>query len=558
MKYSSTIRWTLLAALLCGALLASPAMAKGKSIESQIKRFNKHPDARLAWKLHEHFRSKGQLGKAMNWAERALASPRLTSSIQRQATNLRHSLRWDLRDAGYGLYKINVTPAHAWLTIDRKKIHPRRNQYLLWLPEGSHAMDLKAKDYADESRIIAASRGEVREMRVAMEMIRAPEIRVEIQPANAEIWANRVFLGHATRRVFRVAPGPKVIEIRAPGYIRWVKTIPLKAGARHVIKQKLQREVKDGLKLRMASNVERKLTPLEMANRGGRGSRLGNVRNSGPARGGPPAAARGGGAGGEYAPPPGVELPTVEMPKVNHDDEDAPPAPGGGSYDDVEEDEDEFSDAAPADVVVDSGGGSSGGSSVFKGLIWSGIGLALVGGGTGLALVSVTNARLANGMALGHSQYDDYYDPAAQMAWVGYGTAALGGVSLAVGSMYLFGAKGLSRSGKGWTLATLGLLSGGVGGYLVLDAVAEAEAANSLKDDDKNYTPNFDGAEQTWWTGVATASVGGLLALTGLYVALTGSSRSADLGTDESIWSRVAIAPSLAPGHVGGVLHLRW
>ena len=56
-------------------------MAKGKSIESQIKRFNKHPDARLAWKLHEHFRSKGQLGKAMNWAERALASPRLTSSI---------------------------------------------------------------------------------------------------------------------------------------------------------------------------------------------------------------------------------------------------------------------------------------------------------------------------------------------------------------------------------------------------------------------------------------------------------------------------------------------
>ncbi len=544
-------RWAALAVLvLLGTwTLPTPAEAAQGDVASQIERYQKHPDASSAWKLHEHFRKVGHLGKAMNWAEHALASPKLNPTIRRKVLNLRHSLRWKLRDAGFGMYKVLVKPVHAWLSIDGKKMYPRRNEYQLWLPVGSHALDLKAKDYADESRIIAASRGEVREMRVNMEMTRAPELRVEIQPINAEVWANRVFLGRASRRVFRLTPGPKVIEIRSPGYHRWVHTLSMRAGERHVVKQVLKRIKPVGLHVRIASDVERKLTPLELANRGGRGSRLGQAHTAGPARKRPTAMSRGGDADGEYVPPPRAKLPSpVQTIEAVDEDKNEPQQVKS---------KDEPDNPAVVDVVADSGGGS--GNNVFKGWLWSGIGLTLIGGGVGAAMVGVSNARAANQTAIGYARYDEFYDPGAQLALVGYGTAALGGITLVVGSLYLYGNQGLSRSGKGWTMTTLGLLAGSVGGYLILDSITQAEAANALAAGNKNYTPNFDGAEQSHWTGVGAAGAGGLLALVGLYVAFTKGSRSADAGdAPDSLWQRVAFTPSVGRGQMGGVMHLRW
>ena len=524
-------------------LFANPAAAI--NVAASVARFNKLPRAPLAWQLSDHFLAEGQLGKAMNWAERALASPGLTNRIQRNVLRRRQALRWDLRDAGFGMFKVTLKPPHAWLSIDGKRMVPRRSQYELWLPEGSHQLDVVAKDYGPESRIISASRGEAREMGVAMQLVRPPELRIEILPLNAEVWSNRQFLGFANRRMFRLTPGPQVVEVRAMGYKQWMQTYHMRAGDRHVLKLKMEKHDVEGLRLRIASDVKRKLTPLELANRGGRNSRLGRVREGAAARSGPTIGMRSGAEDAGFAAPVGA----------------GPGAKaglsGGGSAGqlDAEDDEDEFSEGG-ADVTLS---GGSGGGSVLKGMLWSGLGLALAGGGVGLSLYSVSGARQLHKRSLGYSGYDEWYDKYKRDAWVGYGISAIGGVSLVVGGMYLFGDKGLSRSGKGWLVTTMGALAGGLGGYLMLDAVAEADAANALPQNDRNYQPNFDGAQQTWWTGLATASAGGALALVGLYVAFSDSSRSADAsGVSPSPWRDVAFTPAVSPDALGAVMTMSW
>ena len=192
-------------------------------------------------------------------------------------------------------------------------------------------------------------------------------------------------------------------------------------------------------------------------------------------------------------------------------------------------------------------------------MIWSGLGVGMIAGGVVMSLFAVSGARALHQKPLGYSAYDDWYAKYQQDAWTGYGIAGAGTVTLVVGGLYLFGEDGLSRSGKGWLLTSLGVLAGGVGGYLMVDSVALGEAANSLPAKDKNFAPNFEGAEQTWWAGLAAASAGGALALVGTYVALSGGRSSASVAPDgASPWQRVAFVPTVSPQAMGAALHLRW
>ena len=245
--------------------------------------------------------------------------------------------------------------------------------------------------------------------------------------------------------------------------------------------------------------------------------------------------------------------------------EGSPGAAGAGAADpddEEEEDDDEFAGVGGDEVetvVADSGGGSGGRSSVFKGMLWSGLGVALIGGGVTISLLSVAGAHELHTRSLGYSRYDEFYDQYERDTLIGYGVAGIGAATLVVGGLYLFGDRGLSRGGKGWLLTSLGVVAGGVGGYLILDSVAQGDAANALPVNDKNYTPNFDGAERTWWTGVAAASVGGAVAAVGLYLAMSkGSSSAGAHQGDPSPWRHVAFLPSVGPDSTGAALHLRW
>lgn len=524
-------RRQLLAVFLLLGALGLPGTARATGLDAMVAQYNKHPDAALAWRIAQAYRDGGHIGKAMNWGERVMVSPGLSPSLQRKVGAMRDDLRWDLRDAGYGQFKLIVQPAWASVVIDEQEVRPRRAIYQLWLPEGGHQLSVSAPDHAPLTRAISASRGELRDARIALSLTRPPELRLDVVPPNCEVWVNKRFVGHATRRVVQLEAGSQLVELRAPGYDPYVKTYVMQNGDRQRLVAELNKTVEEHMKFRVAAGVDRKLTPLELANHGERHRRLGRSQT-----GGVPAMHRGA-AGPEAQAQADAAQPLAAAPAEARD-------------------EDEFAEVPTAELELQAGA-SSGGSSVFKGLLWTGIGLATVAGGVGTSLYGVSSARAANDLRLGHKSYAEYYEYAEQMAWVGYGAAAVGGVATVIGGAYLFGDQGLSRRGKGWLLTAVGAVAGGVGAWLMIDAVGEAERANGFKEGDANYDPNFDGAESLWQAGAISAATGGLLALGGLYLVAT-RARSASTDGQRPLWQRVALSPQLAPDHAGATMSWRW
>ena len=195
-------------------------------------------------------------------------------------------------------------------------------------------------------------------------------------------------------------------------------------------------------------------------------------------------------------------------------------------------------------------------SAITKGWIYSGIGLVLAAGGVGAALYGAGQARVANELPLGHSQYQTYYAQASNVTFAGYGAAGIGAISLGVGASYLFGKQGFSRRGVGWSLCTVGSVAAVTGSWLLIDAVNLATKANEMNVDDYRYTGSYASAQSNYLAGAVALGAGAITAGLGLYLALTGSRASTASVAKPAV--SVAVSPTLSSGRSGAAFTLRW
>ncbi len=525
-----------------------PAQAASKA---EIQAFNARPRAAVALRRAKAYAQQGRAGKAVNWAERAVWCRDSTAAQRAAAAKLQERLKWRLRDAGFGVVEVQVGPEGAVLSVDGQVFRPLRTLYRLWLPKGSHQLEVKKPDFHTFRSIITAKPGETRPLRVQLSYAVQPVVTFLVKPVTAEIWRAKDFLGFSTKRTFTLPAGKSLIEVRAPGYTSWVRTLTLKAGDKRTYRLFLDRAVTKGKSRPSASNVQRKLTPLELANRGER-HRLGRRPVDAPRH----RVYRGAGGAPEPMKQSKPDWKKVDgkggsAPASDADEPPPPPDDDGGDEGDLGDD--------GGDVGGGDSGGEAGGadtsvsgtlSNATKGWIYSGIGLALLAGGAGTSIYGVAQANDANGLPLGSSAYDSTYAAATNMTYAGYGSAGVGAISLVVGGFYLFSEGGLSRRGRGFYLLGTGLVTGLVGGWLVLDAVQSAETANSLPLRHHTYDTRFDGAESNWRAGVIAGGVGGVVALVGAWMALTGGDGgdSADAG---SWWDKATLMPTLGPRRAG-------
>lgn len=112
---------------------------------------------------------------------------------------------------------------------------------------------------------------------------------------------------------------------------------------------------------------------------------------------------------------------------------------------------------------------------------WTVPGLALIGGGVAYAVVASQAAEAVNQrLAPSDPEYQTAYDKAALNAYIGYGAAGVGVIGTGIGAAYLFGKDGLGRSGKGTLLLSTGVLTAGMGGWLLLGAMDVAASAGKI------------------------------------------------------------------------------
>ncbi len=551
---AATLRPTLVAlAAACAVCLVNLAPSAAHATSADEIAFNKRPRARTAMAMARSYLSQRRHGRAVNWANRAVNCADATPSIRAEATRMERDARWQLHDLGFGLVEVRVTPTTAELTVDGQQFRPASARFRIWLPGGSHQLEVRSTGYHDVRKIITAKAGEQRRLNIALVYAVRPIVRFKVAHVNAEVWLSKDFMGFTGGRAITLPVGKSLIEIRAPGYASWVRTLTLAAGEKRTIAVVLDRAIMRGHNRTTASNVRRELTPLERANRGER-HRLGHR--------------------------PG---PTRERRKAYHGSGEAPnvatsegPAwrkvvTAGGGQPSVHVPPPTRTEATGPSDTASSGGGEVGGgadgavtatafSSAAKGWMYTGIGVALVAAGVTGSVMGVGQAQTANGLSLGDAGYDSAYNDAANLTYAGYGAAGIGLASMFVGGLYLFAEDGLSRSGRGWFLVGTGLATGLAGAWLVTDAIATAKTANGLPIRHFSYDTNFDGAEANWRVGVVAAGVGGAVVLTGAWLLLTREgSAAAEADRDEPSWlARASFTPTFWAGSAGARLTLAW
>ena len=513
---------------------AAPAWAQ-TDLHEATARYNRSPSATLAMEVAQDQRKRGNVSSAANWAERALVAPDRDNAHQRAEAMLR-DLRWPLRDANIGRVEILAQPPTASIAVDDVPLLPKRARYRVWLRSGSHQLVASMSGYSGEDRIIDAKSGEERTVTVRLTDVRPASIEVEVLPVTAEIWIDGVYVGLSTRRSFSVRAGKRMIEIRADGFESWTDAFDLEPNQQRVVSVTLGRAGAMRRGRPAASNVDRPLSPLELANRGER-HELGHrphdrlrSRTNKPVVSGSADDAHPKGdadADGNGPTPPRTSQPD----RFERDDPgtNAPDANDGAG------DGEGNSDAAPSGPA----------SSKLKGLLWASMGVLLVGGGVATAVLGVEQAQTANSMRVGDAGYSAAYSKGETLTYTGYGIAGAGAIAIGVGGAYLLSRDGLSRTGRGLLLIGLGAAASGAGGWLMLTSVQVGEEANKLQLRDKRYDAAFDSALGTWRIGAVSAGVGALGILSGIWTLL---------GSDGD-GQQAQLLPTFAPGFAGASLH---
>jgi hypothetical protein len=550
----------LVVAALSVALVASavPAAASALDIRSATKSFYKRPKAALALQIAKAHLGNKQVGQAMNWAESAIACKDAKPATTRIVQRWRAKQKWRLNDLGYGLVKLNVRPSNGRVTIDDRPFRPARGHYELWLKSGTHHLQIDMPDYRSEDRIITAARGETRVVNTKMQITRPPQLHLDVTPRSAEAWVDNKRLGPVSRKVFSITEGGHVLELRAYGHRSWTRTVRLRSGDILPLTIALDKVVPDKRAAKLASQVERKLTSYEKNSRGGRAGLI--MRDN---RKRDPAKVR-------------VEKPTdnddAAKPATPSEEDSLVPEPSSGPVPDDVEDEDDGpdSDATAGDAGEsdddDSGSGDSAeidpvpeapvrrSTHVRRGMWLTTGGLIVAAGGVAWTLSNVSDAYFANGLRLGHSKFDSYYEDVQQLTTISYAVIGAGGVLTGLGGLYLLSSSGATRKGKGYYFAATGLLTAAAGGYLMFDAANKIDTLTAeFATGDPRRDAGLDGLYATHQAGLVTAGVGGAIAALGAYLIATGGkSRTSMLdGNSGDALANVRIAPRLRNGAGG-------
>ncbi len=498
--------------------------------------------------IAEHLASKGQVGKAVNWAEQARVTPGASARVRSQAVSLQRRLRWRLIDAGYGVTELSVFPADSQVSIDERIFEPRRMRYRIWLPGGSHQLVVTRSNYAPYRSIITAKTDEVRSVTVNLANNLPPRLVFKTNPKNAEVWVSRRFMAFANRGPIEMPIGKSIVEVRAPGRLPWVGTLELIGGQQRTISIKLMTTAETYEVRRRHPDVKRRLTPLELANHGDRHN-LGKR----PLDGSQGRIFRGKNARSSAQESSAQDLPPASFgaqsrPSLASESAESVPAPMPAI---------ETEPAAAVEASIEQVSyASTPMSAMTKGWIYSGIGLAFIAGGAAAAIYGANQALVANDLPLGHSQYQSYYGYASNLTFAGYGAAGIGVASLVVGGVYLFGDKGLSRRAMGWSLCTLGSITAAVGSWLVLDSVNLASQANALASNDYRYAGNYQSAQANWLAGVVALGAGGLSAALGVYFALNNSATRSAQSAVRPV--QISLSPMVSRGRSGASLTMQW
>lgn len=532
------LRIALVLATIATALASVPEAKAQVDLPAALSRYNRSPSSTLAMEVAEDQRKRGNVSSAANWAERALVAPDRDNAHQRAEAMLR-DLRWPLRDANVGRVEILVQPVTATISIDDVPLLPKRARYRVWLRSGSHQMIASMPGYGGEDRIIDAKAGEERSVTVRLVDVRPATIQVEVAPVTAEVWIDGVYAGLSTRRSFNVPAGKRMVEVRADGFESYTDAFQLEPAQQRLVTVTLERAGALRRNRPTASNVDRPLTPLELANRGERHELGHRPHDRLRSKGVRPEVS----GSAEDA-----------QPKGRDDGEDDPEAPRSSEPRGAEREPprggpdggDDGGDSGDSGDTAGDGGSAASGpaSSKLKGVVWAGIGTLLVGGGVATALLGVQQAQAANAMRVGASGYAAAYSKGETLTYTGYGIAGAGAVALGVGGAYLLSRDGLSRTGRGLLLIGLGAAASGAGGWLMLSSVKVGEAANGLPLRDKRYDAAFDSAQGTWRIGAIASGVGAVGVLGGLWM-LIGSDGGAQ---------QAQLLPAFGPEFAGASL----
>ena len=148
----------LIVAVCFGSLFFSD-VAEAGSLRHDIRRFNRHPAAHLAWQISQRYLKQGRLDAMMNWLERAAVSPGLDKPLARTLNQFRIDQRWNVYDAGIASIKLRVSPATATVVVDDDVLYPRRASYRIWLSTGTHQLTLTASGHEVVDRIVTPRLG---------------------------------------------------------------------------------------------------------------------------------------------------------------------------------------------------------------------------------------------------------------------------------------------------------------------------------------------------------------------------------------------------------------
>lgn len=527
--------WSVL--LLVSSVLSSRAFAD----ETQEAAYRAHPRAELAEKIAKHYLEKGALAAGVNWAERTVRSPGATTAHQNWLSKLHQDSRWALSDQGYGLLNVSVRPAHAIVVIDGSELWPIGPNHAIWLKEGSYTVDAAAADHAAVSQVVSTARGEKRSVDLQLKITRPPVLHLHVRP-EAEVRLDGVYVGLSSKGKFVVAIGTHLLELREKGYKNWLHEITLVAGEDKVLQINMEPVQEAEVSTHKASVVERPILATE-TEEAADGHRFQGAPK------GSPLDKKMGRKDGSQAPPgdapkpgPAAEQSPEQTAQVEAKPEEVVSAP----------------DTPPAESTP--GKAWSNGA---KGGIYGAIGLISLGAGAYLTLNAVQTVNGLNATATPAKTYSADYAAAQQASFVGYGTMGLGVAGLGLGSYYLFARDGLSRRGKGIALTGVGAVVAGGAAYWMLLAIAEADAANKLQFNDRDYAVRYDAASNNHLIGIGIAAAGGLIAASGLYLALTGGGSSAQNhavpadapSTQLATWS---VLPWVSAEVSGALLSARW
>lgn len=540
--------WVAVAVVVWGVLAAASVLAA--DLESA---YRAKPSAAVAERLARDWLAKGNAGKAMNWAERMVRSPGATSAQVMWANKLRNDLKWELADAGLGLVILQIAPAHAWVEVDDKLLLPHTGNHAVWLAEGAHTLAVDAPDHTSFEQLITAVRNERQVVTVQLASVKKASLKVVSQPVG-ELWINGKLVQYTDHpQPVSLAAGSYLVEVRATNYLPWTKSLVLQPGEERTLKVALQRKDEDVARRPAASQVERELTDAERNDRGA----VDISRGPAPARDGPAADSTAGGGKSSGGKSGGGSASSSSRPSTaaREPDETAEPTMVEVEREEREEDE----PAAPWKPSS-------------TGLVLAVPGLALVGGGLAYAMLGAQAAERVNQeFSPSDANFDAAYSQAAQQTYIGYGVAGLGLVGVGVGSIWLFGKDGLSRTGKGALLTGAGVVGAGLAGWMWWSAQSLATSAGDFVAADPERDRRLSLASRDSLIAYGAGGLGLAAAAVGIYLMATdggGSTADAALPAGKGLarnrmQSRRAVGlpqvlPWTAAGRGTGGALLRW